>query len=108
MDFNNLPDIEKGETFGGIEGYVYLIHFSEPIYHAQHYLGFATDLKKRLKEHSKGRGSKLVAEAIRRKIELTIVRLWSGDGFFEQKLKRRKEGPKFCPVCNSKCKINYE
>ena len=41
---------------------VYLLHFSDrinPGHPTQHYLGYAEDLERRIKEHRVGRGSRL-------------------------------------------------
>ena len=83
---------------------IYLIHFSSPLKHAKHYLGFvekAEGLDNRIKKHTNGSGAKLTAAASRAGIEFTIVRVWpNGDRTFERKLKNRKEGPVLCPICN--------
>jgi hypothetical protein len=57
---------------------VYLIHFSEKLHHAQHYLGFvANDLIQRIELHASNRG----------------------DRRLERKLKGYKKYQWFCPVC---------
>lgn len=81
-------------------GTVYLIHFDEPIAHAQHYMGWTSDLEQRLDAHSNGTGSKLMAEVRRRGIPWSVTRTWEGvDRHFERKLKNHKSGPRFCPRC---------
>jgi predicted GIY-YIG superfamily endonuclease len=40
---------------------VYLIHFQTKLHHAQHYLGFASDLMQRIEMHRTNRGAKLLA-----------------------------------------------
>jgi predicted GIY-YIG superfamily endonuclease len=77
----------------------YLLHFDRPIYRAQHYLGWATDIAKRVAKHRRGRGARLVAQALSAGIEVDLVRVWpEADQAKERTLKRT--GPKtYCPRC---------
>jgi putative endonuclease len=87
----------------------YLLHFSEylgtpdnPRGRAKHYLG-STDrsIDIRLQEHRSGRGAKITAAAVRKGIELRLVRVWAdGDREFEIWLKEAHNSPKYCPICN--------
>ncbi len=81
---------------------VYLIHFSRPLSHARHYIGFAeTDVEARLERHLAGRGAKLTRAAVDAGIELKIAVVWPhGDRSFERSLKNQKNTPKLCPFCN--------
>jgi predicted GIY-YIG superfamily endonuclease len=83
------------------EGTVYLLHFSEPYKHARHYLGWSTNLDKRLDSHRKGRGSRLVQVIRKVGITWTLTRTWPGDRHFERKLKNRKNARFLCPECQS-------
>lgn len=86
-----------------MNGTVYLIHLDSPIAHAQHYIGWARNLKRRLAHHRKGTGAKFLAEAVRRGIGFDIVREWDdADRNFERKLKNRKHAPRICPACREK------
>ena len=76
---------------------VYLIHFERKLSHAQHYLGYTTDLENRLAAHHCGNGSRLLAEVIRQNINWQLVRTWNGDRTLERKLKRRKKQPPAVP-----------
>lgn len=79
---------------------VYLIHFDRKLRHAQHYLGFADDVDKRLKRHRSNRGARLLAACNRLGIEWKCVRRWDeGDRAFERKLKGLKNAKSLCPVC---------
>jgi len=82
---------------------VYLLHFDEPFKHAKHYLGYTgrNDINYRMKEHSSGRGSKLMAAVSAAGIKFTIAKVWEdGDRTFERKIKNQKNTPRFCPICN--------
>jgi predicted GIY-YIG superfamily endonuclease len=79
---------------------VYLIHFENKLSHAQHYLGYTTDLDNRLITHRCGHGSKLLAAVTRQNIDWQLVRTWNGDRALERKLKRRKNSRQLCPICN--------
>lgn len=85
---------------------VYLLHFAEPIapgrHTAQHYLGSAEDLAPRVNAHRHGNGARFTEVAHERGIPFVIARTWEGDRALERRLKRRKEGPRLCPLCNGR------
>jgi predicted GIY-YIG superfamily endonuclease len=77
----------------------YLLHFDRPIYRAQHYLGWATNIERRVGQHRRSRGARLVAQALAAGIRVDLVRIWPEvDKAKERSLKR--SGPKaYCPKC---------
>jgi len=80
---------------------VYLLHFSEPIAHAQHYIGWAKDFENRLDHHCNGTGARLTQVAVERGIEIIVACIWDGkDKSFERRLKNQKNGRRMCPICN--------
>jgi predicted GIY-YIG superfamily endonuclease len=81
---------------------VYLIHFNRRFKHAGHYLGFSTDLDKRITDHLCGMGARLMEVVTEAKIEWKVARTWSGDRKLERRLKNRKEAPALCPLCSGK------
>jgi predicted GIY-YIG superfamily endonuclease len=87
---------------------LYLIHADEKLHHAQHYLGFTTNLGRRLDDHilGAGRGARLVEVYNQAGIHWRVVRVWpKGTRTDERRLKNQKHGPRLCPVCNQKLKI---
>jgi predicted GIY-YIG superfamily endonuclease len=62
---------------GHIIGSVYLVHFARRYNGAQHYLGFSTDIPKRVKAHRAGRGSPLLKAVTERGISWRVVGLGS-------------------------------
>lgn len=84
------------------EGWVYLLHYDEPLHHAQHYLGWTNDLKKRIQCHKRGDRNVCVIthEFAERNIEFTLVRAWPGPLEFEKRLKKMKNSKMLCPTCN--------
>jgi predicted GIY-YIG superfamily endonuclease len=93
----------NGRRLGHIVGSVYLIHLSRPLNGARHYLGFSTDVPKRVKAHKAGRGSPLLGAAEEAKIPWKVVRTWRNrDGYFEQELKRKNDLKDLCPVCKGR------
>ena len=81
---------------------VYLLHFSKAFKHAKHYLGFCKDLNARLERHAKGDGARILAVCREQGITWQVARTWQGSRLFERKLKRRRDSPKLCPICNPK------
>jgi hypothetical protein len=87
---------------------VYLIHFTKPFRHAQHYIGVTkrNDVIERLLEHRTGRGARICKHAVANGAELRIARVWRGvPRYYEIKLKNRGGAKKWCPVCKVKGKV---
>lgn len=83
-----------------MSGTVYLLHFDEPVAHAQHYLGWTgREVEDRIQEHIDGNGAKLMREATRRAISPECVRVWNGGRELERALKIRKNHRGLCPIC---------
>ena len=61
-------------------GVLYLLHFSEPLHHARHYLGFTAGISaaRRVSQHRAGRGGPLTRAARRSGIELYLA--WQAEG----------------------------
>jgi predicted GIY-YIG superfamily endonuclease len=82
-------------------GTIYLLHFSEKLHHAQHYLGWTENLDQRIDTHRAGNGSRLAAAIKDKGISFTVVRTWQGTKTDERRLKKRKNHPKLCPTCKA-------
>ncbi len=82
-------------------GIVYLLHFTEPYKHAQHYLGWTNNLTKRLREHMNGKRVDCVLTSVARAngIELVLARTWRGPLALEKKYKKWHNNTKLCPIC---------
>ena len=78
---------------------VYLLHFHVPYKHARHYLGSTDDLSKRLKEHQRGAGARLLEVAAAAGINWTLTRAWRGDRQRARQLKQLKDACALCPLC---------
>lgn len=84
---------------------VYIIHFEPAYRHARHYVGYADDIERRMDEHERGIGARLTQVAREAGIELILTRIWEGEGRdFERRLKRRKNTPRYCPLCRKRVK----
>lgn len=81
---------------------VYLLHFSRPLAHARHYIGYTKDgLEERLVRHRAGHGARLVAAAIATGITVTLARAWHGaPRKWELTLKAKGGATALCPVCS--------
>jgi len=87
-----------------IAGYVYLLHFEQPICPtrpSQHYVGWTKDLDERLYQHKKGRGAKFCGAARERGIKFVLAESWVADKSFERTIKRQKNHKRFCPICTN-------
>ncbi len=94
-----MKTIDKGK------GYVYLLHFDKPYRHARHYLGSTNDLDGRLARHREGNGARLIQVVTEAGIGFSLAKLWVFDTekearVFERGMKKRKNTPQFCPLCN--------
>jgi hypothetical protein len=81
---------------------IYLIHIEPPYNKAAHYLGFCANerLSERLKEHARGRGAKLAANAIKAGRKLYLARTFpDGDRQLETKMKSASHFKQLCPFC---------
>src|SRR5262245_27705742 len=78
---------------------VYLLHFSTAYKHARHYIGFTTNLDKRITDHLCGMGARLMEVITAAGIEWKLARTWRGDRQLERRLKNRKCAARFCPYC---------
>jgi predicted GIY-YIG superfamily endonuclease len=92
------PVADPAPTIGG----VYLIHFAQPYGHAQHYLGFALDIKRRVERHRAGHGARLLEVVHEAGISFDLVRTWPGaTRWDERRLKSWHQARQLCPVCQS-------
>jgi predicted GIY-YIG superfamily endonuclease len=89
------------------EGTVYLLCFQDAAghkarhKHAGHYLGFANNLRVRLKMHQCGRGARLMAVVIEQGLMFKLARTWDGSRSLERRLKNQKNAPRLCPLCRA-------
>ena len=101
MAYHPIERDENGAFVEGEEvGTVYLTHFLKPFKHAEHYLGFATNLEARLEHHRKGTGARLMQVIRDAGIGFVLVRTWEGET--RTKERRIKNGGglnRVCPVC---------
>lgn len=78
---------------------VYLLHFNQPYHHAKHYTGVAENLERRLHQHRKGSGARLMEVVNQAGIDWQVARTWEGDRKRERQLKRQGGASRHCPVC---------
>lgn len=110
-------------SLDGVEG-CYLLHFNEPVGHAEHYLGWALDMGRRIREHQKGTsGARIPTAASNRGIGFVVARVWigatRGDEMRLHGKSRRPPSPamrkqhehgrgrgtkKHCPICRERRK----
>lgn len=81
---------------------LYLLHLEPPYRHAGHYLGYADNIARRVREHvdATRRSSPLVRAAIGADCTVTLARTWpGGDRTLERRLKRHHGLRPHCPIC---------
>lgn len=85
-------------------GYIYILHFDEPLHHARHYAGCCHNLRARLTRHANGAGSNLCRVLSERGISWRLGGLMStshaGMRRLERKLKDLSNAPDYCEICN--------
>ncbi len=80
----------------------YLLHFSQRYRHVLHYTGSTHNLAKRLDQHAKGQGARLLAVVHAAGITWTLARTWAGSRQRERQLKRQGGASRRCPLCKGK------
>lgn len=86
-------------------GFVYVLHFTQPVGHARHYVGFTSkdDVSERLAYHRAGRGSRLIKALIEQGGDFELVKVWKhASRNFERRLKEGGSGARVCPCCTAK------
>jgi predicted GIY-YIG superfamily endonuclease len=78
---------------------VYLLHFARPLASGQHYVGWTSDLPKRIRRHASGTGAVETSRFAAAGIPFAIAQIWTGrTTAFEQQVKR-DGAPEQCPIC---------
>lgn len=100
MATNLPPGVPKEDV--GVKGTIYLLHLDPAYKHARHYLGWtAGDVEDRVFTHVAGRGSPLVRAAVQAGSLVVVARTWDdSDRFEERRMKKTKNVPNYCPICN--------
>lgn len=84
-------------------GYVYILHFAEPIHHARHYCGCSCSLLQRMETHAKGFGANLTRVALARSIpwKLSAVGVCDSKDIYsiERQIKRWHGLEEHCSCC---------
>lgn len=81
---------------------VYLLHFSQRYEHVLHYTGSTHNRPRRLDQHAKGHGARLLAVVHAAGITWTLARTWVGGRQRERQLKRQGGASRRCPLCKGK------
>jgi predicted GIY-YIG superfamily endonuclease len=88
-------------------GTVYLLHFSgRTATGHQHYLGWTTDIPKRLARHRAGRGAEETKKAVEEGLKLKLAQSWRGTLTDERRIKDERKAVKrgfgcLCPYCET-------
>lgn len=84
--------------------YIYVLHFTDPLHHAKHYVGCTRNLRQRLETHADGYGSHLTRALYEKQIEFELGTLYVTNKAnmrkIERFIKKMANGPRFCQICN--------
>ena len=80
-------------------GTVYLLHFDDPVAGCRHYVGYTTNLKRRLWQHQNGRGSRLTKRVHAAGVQMRLPRTWVGGLDLERQIKREGHFTRHCALC---------
>lgn len=84
-------------------GFVYVLHFHQPLHHAAHYTGSTRDLRRRLETHARGFGSRLTRAMMLRGLEWQLGGLYMATlktmRKMEMDAKSQHQGSRFCTIC---------
>lgn len=87
-----------------MNGYVYVLHFEEPLSHAKHYVGSSEKLRERLTAHANGAGSNLCRVLWQAGIEWHLGGLYTtshaGIRRIERGLKNQHNAHRYCSTCS--------
>lgn len=86
-----------------LEG-LYLLHLDPPYRHAAHYLGWAYNIRKRVREHRSAgiRCSPLLRAQLAAGGEILLARcIPGGDRTLERRMKRQGGLSRHCPICRA-------
>jgi hypothetical protein len=78
---------------------VYVLHFDRRYHHAGHYLGSYQDLTRRLAQHGKGRGARLLEVISQAGITWQLARTWCGGTHRERQRTKQGGASRRCPIC---------
>ena len=84
-----------------VEG-CYLLHFDGKVHGAQHYLGWSVHIARRLRQHLKGDGARLVRQALRAGIGVELVRVWTPADRKQERMLKVCAPKSYCPKCRKK------
>jgi len=76
-----------------------MLHFSDFLAHARHYIGRSKALGARLRRHQQGRGSAITRAAVAHGLALEFGFVMMGCRHDEKMLKRMKNASRYCLIC---------
>lgn len=91
--------------FDVTQKWLYLIHFTEPHFHARHYLGSSEEVLERIERHANGQGARITRALWLGGEEWTLAALFrprnpaASIRDLERRAKKRKSAKDYCPLC---------
>jgi predicted GIY-YIG superfamily endonuclease len=91
---------------------VYLLHYCQPIGNkektrgsAQHYMGYADNIRRRVGEHRRGSDAHLTRAFRNAAIDFVVAAIWTGESRTdERRRKDNKKHARYCPLCRARRK----
>jgi predicted GIY-YIG superfamily endonuclease len=80
---------------------VYLLCYADhPYKHAAHYTGYADNIARRIAQHRRGEGARLMQVVVEHHISFAVAKIWPEETRqFERKLHKRHGAARYCPIC---------
>lgn len=78
---------------------VYLLHFNQSYFHAQHIGWTSLPIEERLEHHRSSHGARLMEVFTAAGIGFNIARTWAGSRRLERSLKNHQNARRHCPLC---------
>jgi predicted GIY-YIG superfamily endonuclease len=105
-----IMQVTRNNPASAIEG-VYLLHFETKYKHSQHYLGYGTDVHRRVQAQldCKRTAAKFVKVVHKAGIKIVLARLWLGaTRTRERQIKNTHNLKSYCPICRETVDVSVD
>lgn len=90
-------------------GFIYLLHFNQPLKHAKHYLGYSeNNPEERIELHRQGKSKVRIMEVLfKANISFSVVSIWTDKSRTDERKMKGRGKSSICETCikSTKTKI---